>query len=105
MKKHLSLFWRRGLWACASLGFFLVIIMGMFYIYTESQLPDVDSLKTVHLQVPLQIYSQDGRLIQEYGEKKRIPVTYDEIPQALVHAVLATEDQRFFSHWGIDIRS
>jgi penicillin-binding protein 1A len=103
MKKHLSLFWRKGLWACASLGFFLVILIGIFYIYTESQLPDVDSLKTVQLQVPLQIYSQDGRLIQEYGEKKRIPVTYDEIPQTLVYAVLATEDQRFFEHPGVDI--
>jgi penicillin-binding protein 1A len=103
MKKHLSLFWRKGLWACASLGFFLIILIGIFYIYTESQLPDVDSLKTVHLQVPLQIYSQDGRLIQEYGEKKRIPVTYDEIPKTLVYAVLATEDQRFFDHPGVDI--
>ncbi|MDX2346900.1 MAG: penicillin-binding protein 1A, partial [Legionella sp.] len=69
----------------------------------ESQLPDVDSLKTVQLQVPLQIYSKDGKLIQEYGEKKRSPVSYDEIPQTLVHAVLATEDQRFFEHPGVDI--
>ena len=103
MKKHLSLFWRKGLWALTSLSFFLLICLGGFYIYAESELPDVDSLKTVHLQVPLQIYSQDGRLIQEYGEKKRIPVTYDEIPQALVHALLATEDQRFFEHPGVDI--
>ncbi|MDF1645371.1 MAG: penicillin-binding protein 1A [Legionellaceae bacterium] len=103
MKKPLSLFWRRGLWTLMSIGFFLLVCFGFFYIYSESQLPDVDSLKTVHLQVPLQIYSQDGKLIQEYGEKKRSPVSYDDIPQALVHAVLATEDQRFFEHPGVDV--
>jgi penicillin-binding protein 1A len=103
MKKNLPLFWRRGLWALLSLGFFLLILIAIFYIYAESQLPDVDSLKTVQLQVPLQIYSQDGKLIQEYGEKKRSPVSYDEIPQPLIHAVLATEDQRFFEHPGVDI--
>ena len=103
MKKHLSIFWRKGLWALMSLSFLFLICMGGFYIYATSQLPDVDSLKNVQLQVPLQIYSQEGRLIQEYGEKKRIPVTYDEIPQTLVHALIATEDQRFFEHPGVDI--
>jgi penicillin-binding protein 1A len=103
MKKPISLFWRRGLWTLISISFFLLICFGFFYIYAESQLPNVDSLKTIQLQVPLQIYTQDGKLIQEYGEKKRIPVSYDEIPQTLVYAVLATEDQRFFEHPGVDI--
>jgi|TARA_R110002126_G_scaffold106938_1_gene242128 penicillin-binding protein 1A len=103
MKIHLSIFWRKGLWALMSLSFLLLICFGGFYIYAESQLPDVDSLKNIQLQVPLQIYSQEGQLIQEYGEKKRIPVTYDEIPQALVHALVATEDQRFFEHPGVDV--
>lgn len=75
----------------------------MLYLYLESQLPSVESLKTVHLQVPLRIYTQDGLLIQEYGEKRRIPVTYEQIPPMLIHAILATEDQRFFEHPGVDI--
>lgn len=68
-----------------------------------SQLPDVESLKTVQLQVPLRIYTKDGKLIQEYGEKRRVPLDYEEIPPTLVHALLATEDQRFFDHPGVDI--
>lgn len=96
-------FWRKGLWALASLFFLLCIVVSGLYIYAESQLPNVDSLKTVKLQVPLQIYSQEGLLIQEYGEKRRIPLTYDEIPQTLIHALLATEDQRFFDHPGVDV--
>lgn len=96
-------FWRKGLWALASVFFLLCIAVSALYIYAESQLPNVDSLKTVKLQVPLQIYSQEGLLIQEYGEKRRIPLTYDEIPQTLIHALLATEDQRFFDHAGVDV--
>lgn len=101
--KKMAYFWRKGLWALMSLFFLLLVVGSVLYLYLESQLPNVDSLKTVQLQVPLQIFSKEGLLIQEYGEKKRIPVTYDEIPQTLVHALIATEDQRFFEHPGVDI--
>jgi penicillin-binding protein 1A len=101
--KKMAYFWRKGLWALMSLFFLLLVAGSLIYLYLESQLPNVDSLKTVQLQVPLQIFSKEGQLIQEYGEKKRIPVTYDEIPPMLVHALIATEDQRFFEHPGVDI--
>lgn len=101
--KKMAYFWRKGLWALCSLFFLGMVCLALLYFYLESQLPDVESLKTVRLQVPLRIYTQDGLLIQEYGEKKRIPLSYDEIPQTLVHAILATEDQRFFEHPGVDI--
>ena len=101
--KKMAYFWRKGLWALMSLFFLLLVVGSFLYLYLESQLPNVDSLKTVQLQVPLQIFSKDGLLIQEYGEKKRIPVTYDEIPKTLVQALIATEDQRFFEHPGVDI--
>ncbi len=101
--KNTGYFWRKGFWALTSLFFVFLVCAGILYIYLESQLPNVDSLKTVQLQVPLRIYTQEGLLIQEYGEKRRIPVTYDEIPQTLVKALVATEDQRFFDHPGVDV--
>ena len=101
--KKTGYFWRKGLWALLSLFFLLMVCAGILYLYLESQLPNVDSLKTVQLQVPLRIYTQDGLLIQEYGEKRRIPLTYEEIPPTLVYALLATEDQRFFEHSGVDV--
>lgn len=96
-------FWRKGLWALISVSFLALILMSALYLYAQSQLPDVDSLKTVKLQVPLRIYSKEGLLIQEYGEKRRIPLTYEQIPKTLVYALLATEDQRFFEHPGVDV--
>lgn len=101
--KKMAFFWRKGLWAFLSLFFLLMVGLSLFYLYLESQLPNVDSLKTEKEQVPLQIFSKEGLLIQEYGEKKRIPVSYDKIPPALIQALIATEDQRFFEHPGVDV--
>ncbi|MBS0848267.1 peptidoglycan glycosyltransferase/peptidoglycan DD-transpeptidase MrcA [Citrobacter sp. JGM124] len=72
------------------------------YRYIEPQLPDVATLKDVRLQTPMQVYSADGELIAQYGEKRRIPLTLDQIPPVMIHAFVATEDSRFYEHHGID---
>ncbi len=72
------------------------------YVYLAPSLPDVAALRDVQLQVPLRIYSRDGRLIAQIGEYRRIPVAYDQVPEKLVQAVLAAEDDRFFAHHGVD---
>lgn len=76
-------------------------IFGM-YKYIEPQLPDVGTLKDIRLQTPMQVYSADGELIAQYGEKRRIPLKLDQIPPELVHAFVATEDSRFYEHHGVD---
>ena len=78
------------------------IVAGMFYIQLKSDLPDVETLKTVELQQPMQIYTSDGKLIGEVGEQRRIPVKLADIPEKLIQAVLATEDSRFYEHHGLD---
>lgn len=78
------------------------VVAGIFYVQLKSDLPSVDSLKTVKLQQPMQIYTADGKLIGEVGEQRRIPVKLSDIPQKLIDAVLATEDSRFYEHHGLD---
>ncbi|WP_314185498.1 penicillin-binding protein 1A [Aggregatibacter kilianii] len=78
------------------------IAVGVVYIQLKSDLPDVESLKTVELQQPMQIYTSDGKLIGEVGEQRRIPVKLENIPKKLIQAVLATEDSRFYEHHGLD---
>ncbi|RLA37100.1 MAG: peptidase [Gammaproteobacteria bacterium] len=68
----------------------------------EPDLPAVDTLRDVRLQVPLRVYSREGQLIAEFGEKRRIPVTIDQIPPQLIQAFLAAEDDRFYDHPGVD---
>jgi len=70
--------------------------------YLLPRLPSIESLKDVRLQVPLRVYSRDGRLIGEFGEKRRIPVVLDDVPETMIQAVLAAEDERFYEHPGVD---
>jgi len=72
------------------------------YKFIEPQLPDVATLRDVRLQIPMQVYSADGELIAQYGEKRRIPVTLSQIPPQMVKAFIATEDSRFYEHHGVD---
>nr|WP_232819945.1 PBP1A family penicillin-binding protein [Aliidiomarina celeris] len=72
------------------------------YFYVKPELPSVETLRDVRFQTPMQVYTVDGKLISQFGEQRRIPVTYDELPQQLIDAVLSTEDSRFYEHFGVD---
>ena len=86
---------------------FLSSIVGVaamvgIYFYIKPDLPSVTVLKDVRLQTPMQIYTKDGKLISQYGVKRRIPVKLEDVPQELIDAIIATEDSRFYEHHGID---
>lgn len=76
--------------------------VGVGYLYLASRLPSIESLKASPLQIPMRIYSKDGKLIAEFGNERRLPVAYQDLSDLLIKAVLATEDQRFFEHQGVD---
>ncbi|WKE67517.1 PBP1A family penicillin-binding protein [Gallaecimonas kandeliae] len=76
-------------------------VVGMYY-YVKPELPSVAVLKDVRLQTPMRVYSADGELISQFGEKRRIPLAIKDMPPQLVQAFLATEDSRFYEHSGID---
>ena len=84
---------------CTILG--LITLISLYY-YVKPDIPSVQVLKDVQLQTPMQVFTKDGLLINQFGEKRRIPVTIDEIPKPLINAFLATEDNRFYDHIGID---
>ena len=88
-------------------GVFGLLLAGVFalactYVYLAPSLPTAETMHKVELQVPLRVYTRSGGLISQIGEQRRIPVTYDEIPEVVRHAVLAAEDDRFFEHSGVD---
>ena len=72
------------------------------YIVLASTLPTVEEIQDMRMQIPMRVYTQDKKLIAVYGEKKRIPVTYAEIPNDLKNAFIAAEDNRFYRHNGVD---
>ena len=67
-----------------------LVIAVAAYMYITPQLPPIERLKEVQLQVPLRVYSAEGELIAEFGEQRREPVRYAELPQAVIDAILAT---------------
>lgn len=73
------------------------------YYYVAPSVPQAEDLKNLKIQQPLQVLTRDGRLIQEYGDR-RYPVDYADVPPLVVKAILATEDEFFFEHPGIDYR-
>ncbi|HET8941412.1 MAG TPA: penicillin-binding protein 1A [Rudaea sp.] len=77
--------------------------VGIAYWLIEPRLPSVDVLRDVRLQVPLRVYSADGKLMATIGETRRIPVKIEDVPQQLKNAFLAAEDANFYSHSGIDV--
>ena len=93
---------RLGLISAAGLALAGLIIAGGLYLYLSPQLPSADTLRDVRYQVPLRIYSRDGKLLAEYGEMRRSPVKLGQVPDLMVKAVLAAEDDRFYVHPGVD---
>lgn len=93
---------RYTLLAMVAAVFSAMLLAAGLYIYLAPSLPDIETLRDVQLQVPLRVYSNDGRLISEYGEVRRIPLQYQEFPKPLIDAILAAEDNRFFEHPGVD---
>lgn len=74
------------------------------YLYLSPKLPPVDSLRQVKLQTPLRVYSSDGKLIGEFGEQRRTPLKYNQIPPLYLKALLAAEDAEFFEHHGVSLK-
>jgi len=74
------------------------------YFYITPNLPDTEELRKVQLQVPLKVYSAEQQLIAEFGEKRRSPVSFEQLPQTMVDAIVSAEDANFFTHPGVDYR-
>jgi len=97
--KFLRLILRLGLLGfCGSIW-----LLAGVYLYLSPSLPDVESLRDVKLQTPMSVYTREGDLIGRFGEQKRSPMLFDEIPKTFVMALLAAEDDGFFQHSGIDV--
>ena len=79
------------------------IAAAILTMQVASELPSIETLRDVKLQVPLRVYTHDRRLLAEFGEKRRNPVHIEDVPRDMVNAFLAAEDDRFFEHPGVDV--
>ena len=79
----------------------VLLFISSLNIYISEKLPQAQEIREIELQVPLKVFTSDGKLIGEFGEKRRSALKFEDIPPYFVKAVLAAEDDEFFSHSGV----
>ena len=82
-------------------GLLLAFVLALLY----PTLPSLESLTDYQPKIPLRIVSAEGDLLGEFGEERRAIVTIAEVPDVMKKAILAAEDERFYSHGGVDYLS
>lgn len=92
-------------WTCVTIICGLLLSFSGAYLYLSPNLPSVEALRNVRLQMPLRVYSSDNKLIAEFGEMRRTPIRFAEIPPDFTHALLSAEDDNFANHYGVDVKS
>ncbi|RRV27139.1 penicillin-binding protein 1A [Stutzerimonas nitrititolerans] len=93
------------LWSCFAVFCGLLLSLSGAFLYLSPSLPSVESLRSIQLQIPLRVYSSDAKLIAQFGEMRRTPIAFDDIPQDFIAALLAAEDDNFANHYGVDVKS
>jgi penicillin-binding protein 1A len=79
-----------------------VLLIAFAATIVSPGLPSLEALTDYRPKVPLRIYSVEGELIGEFGEERRAVVRINDVPQHLIQAILAAEDERFYQHSGVD---
>lgn len=79
-----------------------VLLVAITVIITWPKLPELEAMRDYRPRVPLRVYTSDHVLLAEFGEERRDVVPIQEIPQVLIDALLAAEDDDFYQHGGVD---
>ena len=97
-----GLFKRFALYTLILLLFYTLALTGIYFAFNDN-LPDIDAWSFQPKRIT-RVFSSDGQHLKDFLEENREILTYEEIPKAMQDALIASEDQRFYSHWGIDVR-
>lgn len=101
MSKSVRIFWRIFFWTLGGgIVFLLMINFGLL-----GRMPSINDIENPTASLASQVYAQDGTLMGKYYLEDRINVQYKDISKHVVNALVATEDERFYDHSGIDPRS
>ena len=94
--------WQMALFAVTGVFVLGVLLAATAALLLTPTLPSLDDLSQSRLKVPLRVYTAEGTLIAEFGDERRIPVKVAQVPPQLIRAILAAEDDGFYSHQGVD---
>ncbi|WP_371918524.1 penicillin-binding protein 1A [Pseudomonas sp. FW300-N1A1] len=89
-------------WSIVAIFCGLLLSLSGAFLYLSPGLPSVEALRSIQLQIPLRVYSSDDKLIAEFGEMRRTPIRFADIPPNFINALLSAEDDNFANHYGVD---
>ena len=92
----------KGFWILITSGVLALFLV--FYFTSLGDLPTFEELENPQINLATEVISADGVTIGKYATENRTPIHYRELPQNIVNALIATEDERFYEHSGIDFR-
>ena len=96
--------WTKYLKKAAILAFMGMVVIFAYIFYLAQDLPSLDQLENYDPDLVTSIYSADGEILDELYLEKRIFISIDHIPNNMKNALIASEDRRFYNHWGISMR-
>lgn len=93
----------------SAIGLYLILLffcaLELNFLWLFGYSPNIKDIKSPNINIVSELYTMDGKLIGKYYKENRTPVEYDSISPAVMDALIATEDVRFYKHSGIDLRS
>lgn len=92
--------WMWGLWIAGLVG-----VIATFVVLNFSDLPDTQQLENPRSELKSVVYADNGTVLGGYFRENRVPVTYDQISPNVIRALIATEDERYLDHAGIDFQA
>lgn len=98
--RYVSIMW----WGWTAVCGAVLSLAGVF-LYLNPQIPSAETYRHVRIETPLRIFADGGQLMAEFGERRVIPLKLADVPPMFIHAVIDTEDKRFYSHSGVDLIS
>jgi penicillin-binding protein 1A len=84
-------------------GIIFIVLLSIYGVYLFRELPSLSALENPKQDLATRIYSQDGELIDQFYLQNRTMVSIDNIPKDMINALIATEDRKFYKHWGVDL--
>lgn len=100
---HAASPWWRAVHLFGAVLIAAVLVIGFFAVYFSRDLPSIAQLEVYQPKLSTKVYSVDGKIIKEFFKERRTRVPFNQIPRNVVNALLATEDHRFYNHWGVDM--
>lgn len=97
-----SKWWHYALALVISLGVVGTALAGLAAALIYPNLPPLEALTDYKPKLPLRVFTADGALIGEFGEERRAFITIDKVPAYMKQAIIAAEDERFYTHGGVD---